>query len=261
MLTPLALGAMLFTLAAPPEPEAGPLDDVPVETLRALDTYRLNRLHRAPLQASPTGSEFAVVLSWAPFDGGGAPLATAEFATRVGDDAMLERLVKERRRIDAGLAVGIVVGGSLAGVGAALVGQAAAQPGPDIRDFPTDDGEGFDLLAFQSAEAAHADAVRPRIVLGSLLLAGGIDAVFLSFVPWDRGKRRQQYAYEYYSTEEADRRIDEHNDGLRRHLGLSEEDARRLDLIEGVRSESRPPATGFRIGPLLGPVFGIAGRF
>jgi len=261
VLSATAVCALLLTVAGPSEPCGCSLDGLSAETLKALDAYRLGRLHRAPLQASPTGSEFAVVLSWAPFDGGGAPLVTHEFASRVGDKEMLDRLVKERRRIDAGLAVGVVVGGSLAGLGAALVIQGGSEPGPDIRDYPTDDGDGFDLLAFQQAEAAHADAIRPRIVLGSLLLAGGVDAVFLSFVPWDRSKRRQQYTYEYYTPEEADRRIEEHNDGLRRHLGLSEEDARKLDLIEGVRAETRPPRTGLRLAPMIGPVFGVVGRF
>ncbi len=258
MVFPTAICALLVTLAAP-APCGCPLDGLPAKTLKALDTYRLGRLRRAPLQATPTGSEFAVVLSWAPFDGGGAPLVTEEFASRVGDQDMLKRLTLERRRIDAGLVIGVVVGGSLAGVGAGLVGQAASQPGPEIRDFPTEAGDGFDLVAFQRAESDHSDAVRPRIVLGSLLLAVGVDAVFLAFVPWDRAKRRQQYAYEYYEAADADQRIEEHNDGLRRHLGLSEEDARKLDLLEGVRP--RLPATGFRIGPLLGPVFGVAGRF
>jgi hypothetical protein len=98
--------------------------------------------------------------------------------------------------------------------------------------------------------------------LGSLLLAVGVDALFLSFVPWDRTLRKQQYAYRYYSPEETDRLIEGHNDGLRRHLGLSEEDARRLDLIEGGRSERGLPPTSLRIIPVAGPGFvGLVGRF
>jgi hypothetical protein len=185
-------------------------------------------------------------------------LPTAEFAARVGDEAMLERLAGERRTANAGLAVGVVVGASLAALGGVLAIDAATRPGPSIRDFSTADGESFDLSAFQQAEAAHVSEIRPRVVVGSLLMAGGIDAIFLSFVPWDRAKRSRQYTFDYYSTDEADSRIDGHNDGLRRHLGLSEEDARKLDLIEGVRGRS-----GFKPipVPLLGPVFGVAGRF
>ena len=189
-------------------------DQAYVGRLAAMREYRSRRFVRLTLESGAT---------WGIRDGGGAPYSAFTFAERIGDQGTLDLMRK--RRI-----AGTIIGFGFLGAGAGMF------------------AGGMAVLAREIGASGDNDGA---IVGGTVLFTTGF--VFMLMAPGPRASAvgRQSYMAHYYTPEQADELIREHNEALGEELGLSREDVIQLDL------QSRRTRPGPRVWPMLS--FGTVG--
>lgn len=172
-----------------------------VARLRGLAAYRAVRLTRQAVSTTGTTSSGAVAttLGWTVYEGGATALTARQFAERVGDTETYDRIVRVSRSGKAA-AWGLWGGGAalaMGGLAYTLTGISAERPlAPGLAVMTT----GFVLLPFSGIPAA---AVRKEGWVGS-----------------------------YYTPEETDRLIREHNAALAATHGVSQADALSMDVAK-----------------------------
>ncbi len=211
-------------------------DEAYLARLEALRVYKSRRLVRATTSLTSTtssseGSSTSTVITWMVYDGGGTPITAAQFAERVGDDQVADRIQRERRR---GTAASLV----LLGVGAGSLAAGLPLVHEGIVGGIEDDGASSD----------------PRTVGGIVLLCSGAALLGLFHLPAAVATNRARFCGAFYTPEQADDLIRAYNDALGAELGLDREDVLQLDL------QSRRPAVTVRPYLALGAL-GVRGSF
>ncbi len=153
------------------------------------------------------------LLPWQVWDGGGTALSTTAFAEAIGDQATLDELeadaraARKRRTTLSIVGPVAIAGGALLALG--------VQP--------------FDLATSPVGSSAHKGQAftQDLLTLGaSALIAGGAGSLTLGLVQVPLAKQRAAKVHKYYSSSEADKRIETFNGDTLFKLGLRSADLR-----------------------------------
>ena len=211
---PLALGQILDGAKA-----IDAADTATLARLGGLHDYKAKRLVRVPYEFSiTTGSNGSVSTiagsTWVVRDGGGTTFDVPDFAERVKDTGMSERLARQKQTAR-------IVGSSMLVGGAALC-VAAIVPALQMEEV---DYESRRWLA-----ASERNSTRLYTSLG--LLGGGIVVGYMGVWVPGRQRAKTKWFENYYTAEEADRLLRAENAALAAELNLSSGDVLQLELRE-----------------------------
>lgn len=188
------------------------------QKVAALASYRAKALERerpdTRITTNPmvTGNA-STSIPWQVVDGSGNVLTTRAFAESLKDQSTLDELAADARAARKRRTILSVLGPLAIAGGAGLA--LGAQP--------------FDLTVSPVGSAAHKGQAFTQDFLtvgASALIAGGLGSLGLGLVQVPLADQKAAKVHKYYSSSEADKRIETHNGDALFSLGLSTSDLR-----------------------------------